>query len=272
MFRSPVRSSATVAVLAVSLVLAGTTDIFAQRGGGGGAGARTSGSGGGRGGAVPAGSVRTGGPVGPSGRTGVAVPRGVVGRPNGQAVVVGGSRYGYGYCCGYYGYPYGYYNPWYGWGAGIGWGWGAGWGFSVGFSWGYPYPAYYGGYRYAYGYPYPYSPYYYGRYAPAPPPPPAAGYLDATTDERRTPIPDQIQQPSASFGMISMRVQPVDAEVVVDGETWTSPENSRLVIQLAPGRHRVSVRKAGFDTYSEEILIRVGATMTLNVSLLRGQK
>jgi hypothetical protein len=30
------------------------------------------------------------------------------------------------------------------------------------------------------------------------------------------------------------------------------------------------VRKTGFATYSEEVLIRAGATMTLNVSLLRG--
>jgi hypothetical protein len=83
---------------------------------------------------------------------------------------------------------------------------------------------------------------------------------------------DQIQQPAASFGMISMKVQPVDAEVLVDGETWTSPSTSRLVIQLAPGRHHVTVRKTGFDTYTEDVLIRVGATMTLNVSLLRGEK
>jgi hypothetical protein len=198
------------------------------------------------------------------------VPRpGGPGGPNGQAVVVHGG-YGYGSCCGYYGYPHGYYSPWYGWGWGAGYGWGGGWGFSVGFGWGYPYGAYYGGYPYAYGYPY--APYYYGRYAPAPAPPPGAGYVEANPEERRTPIPDQIQQPSASFGMISMRVQPVDAEVVVDGETWNSPAASRLVIQLAPGRHSVIVRKTGFDTYSEQVLIRVGATMTLNVSLLRGEK
>ena len=72
--------------------------------------------------------------------------------------------------------------------------------------------------------------------------------------------------------MLSVRVQPIDAEVLVDGEAWTTPAGSRLVIQLAPGRHRVTVRKAGFDTYTEEVLIRVGATMTLNVSLLRGDK
>ena len=268
MSRSSVRSVAISTAVVVSLVVAGTADVLAQRGGGGGG--RASGGGGGSarvGTAAPSGPGPGGGSVGRS--SGAAVPRpGGPGGPNGQAVVVrGGYGYGYGYCCGYYGYPHGYYSPWYG------WGWGAGWGFSVGFSWGYPYGAYYGGYPYAYGYPYPYpyAPAYYGRYAPAPAPAPSAGYLDATEDHRTQP-PDQIQQPAASFGMISMKVQPVDAEVLVDGETWTSPSTSRLVIQLAPGRHHVTVRKTGFDTYTEDVLIRVGATMTLNVSLLRGEK
>jgi hypothetical protein len=274
MTRSSLRSLAVPAAVVALLLVAGTADVLAQRSGGGGgrasgggaaprvSGGVPGGGGGGRvGGAVPGGPGR---PVGPGG----AVPRpGGPGRPNGQAVVVrGGYGYGYGYghgyCCGYYGYPYGYYSPWYG--------WGGGWGFSIGFSWGYPYGAYYGGYPYAYGYPYPYpySSASYGRYTTTP----GGGYVEAAPEQSRTPIPDQIQQPSASFGMISMKVQPGDAEVLIDGEAWNSPATSRLVIQLAPGRHRVIVRKTGFDTYTEEVLIRVGATMTLNVSLLRGEK
>lgn len=87
---------------------------------------------------------------------------------------------------------------------------------------------------------------------------------------QQVPPPDPAQAPEA-FGMISIRTQPVDAEILVDGEAWErSSATSRLVIQLAPGRHRVEVRKTGFATYSEEVLIRAGATMTLNVSLLRG--
>ena len=178
-------------------------------------------------------------------------------------MVSGGYGYGYGY-----GYPYRGYYP------GYGCCWGGGWGFSIGFGWGYPYGAYYGGYPYyAYGYPYPYpypyapyAPYYNGGYVAAAPAPASEPQV------RQAAPPDQVQQPSESFGMISIRVQPADAEVLVDGEAWVPPPNSRLVIQLAPGRHRVTVRKNGFDTYSEEVLIRVGATMTLNVSLLRGEK
>ena len=43
------------------------------------------------------------------------------------------------------------------------------------------------------------------------------------------------------------------------------------MIQVAEGRHKVEVRKSGFVSYSEDVLIRRGATLTLNVSLLKGE-
>ncbi len=70
------------------------------------------------------------------------------------------------------------------------------------------------------------------------------------------------------FGTLSIRVQPADAEVLVDGERWTAPaDSSRMAIELAQGRHTVEIRKGGFSTYREDVLIRPGATMNLNVSL-----
>jgi hypothetical protein len=110
--------------------------------------------------------------------------------------------------------------------------------------------------------------------APAPAPEQQTAELQQPQPRRTQPQqpPDPAQAPE-SFGMISIRTQPVDAEILVDGEAWErSSGTSRLVIQLAPGRHRVEVRKAGFTGYSEEVLIRAGATMTLNVSLLRGEE
>jgi hypothetical protein len=84
------------------------------------------------------------------------------------------------------------------------------------------------------------------------------------------PPPPPSQQMPERFGTLSIRVQPADAEVLVDGETWDSPGGqARLNVQLAPGRHHVEVRKPGFNTYAEDVLIRAGATLTLNVSLLR---
>jgi hypothetical protein len=79
--------------------------------------------------------------------------------------------------------------------------------------------------------------------------------------ERVSPAP-------ARFGTLSLRVQPADAEILVDGERWSAPSGQdRISIQLAEGRHRIEVRREGMTTYAEDILIRRGATFTLNVSL-----
>jgi len=73
------------------------------------------------------------------------------------------------------------------------------------------------------------------------------------------------------FGTLSVRVQPGDAEILVDGERWSAPsDQERITIQLAEGRHHVEIRKAGYSQYSEDVLIRRDNTLTLNVSLLRG--
>jgi hypothetical protein len=68
-----------------------------------------------------------------------------------------------------------------------------------------------------------------------------------------------------------MRVQPGDADILIDGERWAAPTGQdRIVIQLAEGRHRIEVHKDGFSGYAEDVLIRRGAPFTLNVSLLHG--
>jgi hypothetical protein len=80
--------------------------------------------------------------------------------------------------------------------------------------------------------------------------------------------PSEASTPRRAFGTLSLRVQPVDAEVVVDDQSWTVPNDSPvLAIELAEGRHRVEVRKTGFAPYREIVLIRRGMMMRLNVSL-----
>jgi hypothetical protein len=95
---------------------------------------------------------------------------------------------------------------------------------------------------------------------PDPYPPPAA---------RRVPEPPQAAVESQEYGAIAVRVQPADAEVVVDGERWESPDAGDLTLQLAEGLHRVEIRKDGFRTYSAEIRVRRGETSSLNVSLTK---
>jgi len=94
---------------------------------------------------------------------------------------------------------------------------------------------------------------------PATPPPQS---LPPAAPATRTPAPAQ------RFGMLSLRVQPSDAEVLVDGEPWRGPEGpDRLMIQVSEGTHRLEVRKDGYQTFSTDVQVRVGETATLNVSL-----
>jgi hypothetical protein len=120
----------------------------------------------------------------------------------------------------------------------------------------------------------------------APPEPPSGDRRDPDDDPRipsgppqraprgvqdlpRTPAPASTD---ARFGSVSIRVQPGDADITIDGERWTGPAGQdRLVVQLAEGRHRVDVQKDGFEKYSGEITVRRGETVTLNISLLRAR-
>jgi hypothetical protein len=87
---------------------------------------------------------------------------------------------------------------------------------------------------------------------------------------RRMPAPQPRRGEPADFGTLSLRVQPPDATISIDGERWDSPEGgSRLIVQLTPGSHRVEVQKSGLRTYSSTVDIRPGETQSLNVSLVR---
>ena len=72
--------------------------------------------------------------------------------------------------------------------------------------------------------------------------------------------------PATRFGTLSLQIQPGDAEILIDGERWTTTRGAgRVNIQLSPGRHQLEIRRDGFERYSEEIGIRENATFTLNV-------
>jgi len=71
-----------------------------------------------------------------------------------------------------------------------------------------------------------------------------------------------------NFGQVAIRVQPADAEVLIDDEVWRGPQGAeRLVVYLKPGPHRIEIRKEGFDPFVTSVEIKKGQTAVLNVSL-----
>lgn len=111
---------------------------------------------------------------------------------------------------------------------------------------------------------------------PGPEPAPPFGAESAPPPEQAPepmPRPGAAQvQVAAGYGMLSLQVQPPDAEILIDGQPWHGPENQeRLAVQVAAGMHRVEVRKEGYDTFSTEVVVRDGETTPLNVSILRRQ-
>ena len=83
----------------------------------------------------------------------------------------------------------------------------------------------------------------------------------------RTERPVPPDEPRGPSGTLSIRVQPDDAEVVIDGEPWARSGGERLVVALAPGVHRLEVRRSGHETYVGLVRIRQGVATTLNVAL-----
>ena len=85
----------------------------------------------------------------------------------------------------------------------------------------------------------------------------------------RTPPPAGGQRDD--FGTLAIRVQPGDAEILIDGERWdgSADGGSRLSVELGEGPHRIEIRREGYRSYTANVRIRRGQTETLNVSLTK---
>jgi hypothetical protein len=84
------------------------------------------------------------------------------------------------------------------------------------------------------------------------------------------PAPEPQPAPQAPLrnGTLAIRVQPADADVFIDGEKWTGPAtHDRLLIQLGEGKHKLELKKAGYDTFSADVMVRPAETTTVNVTL-----
>jgi PEGA domain len=102
-----------------------------------------------------------------------------------------------------------------------------------------------------------------------PPGPPAQGPPVRRMPPQPMPPPGTARSVEASaYGSIAIRVQPADADVLIDGEKWNGSDRSdRLVVELPEGRHTVEIQKSGFRSYVTDVQVRSGDTTSLNVSL-----
>jgi hypothetical protein len=106
---------------------------------------------------------------------------------------------------------------------------------------------------------------------PAPPDPaapsePGQRRLGPERPEADPAAPDPVAQ-----GRLLLRVQPADAEVYIDEEPWNAPsDRERIAIALPAGRHTVEIRKSGFVTWREDVLILRNGTLRVSVTLKPG--
>ena len=99
---------------------------------------------------------------------------------------------------------------------------------------------------------------------PGAPPPPGRGPVG----RREPPPPPNPRGTNSSYGTLTIRVQPANATVLIDGERWDGPQGQdRLIVEVADGPHRVEIQRDGFEPYSATVNVRRGETTPINVSL-----
>lgn len=108
--------------------------------------------------------------------------------------------------------------------------------------------------------PYPYY-YPYGAYAPPPypwgSPPPAYA----------PPPPDAYNAPVIPAGRLALLVDPVSAEVFVDGHRLTQHPDLSYEVGLLVGSHTVSVKKPGYEPFEQAVEITANQRVMLTVRL-----
>jgi hypothetical protein len=105
-----------------------------------------------------------------------------------------------------------------------------------------------------------------------PPHDPLPGRRPMQPRGRRPPDvpPPAGSEQSPRGGSLVIRIQPADADVLIDGEHWRGPSgDERLVVSLTEGRHRLEVRKEGYQPFTSEVEVRRNDSVPINVALVR---
>jgi hypothetical protein len=96
---------------------------------------------------------------------------------------------------------------------------------------------------------------------------------------RRTPGPPDQEPPQrpgrsqaepSRFGTLSIRIQPGDAALIIDGERWAGAGgDDRLIVQVTPGRHKIEAEKDGYTRFVTEIEANRDQTTPVNISMTK---
>ncbi len=96
---------------------------------------------------------------------------------------------------------------------------------------------------------------------PASPPPPSTAPPPPTASVPRS-------NSLVRFGILTLRVQPAEAQVRIDGEVWGHLGGmEELSIHLPAGTHWIELLRDGQPAFSTEVEIRLGLTTPLNIKL-----
>jgi hypothetical protein len=106
--------------------------------------------------------------------------------------------------------------------------------------------------------------------APVPAPPEGTYTAPRTAPPIASPVPAPATAPAA-VGFLELRVQPLTATVMVDGERWMSSDNGWYELQLPAGAHRVDVTAPGHRPFTATVDVEADAATPLNISLTREQ-
>ena len=106
--------------------------------------------------------------------------------------------------------------------------------------------------------------------APVPAPPPGTYAPPRTPATDQPPAPSPLFPPrveAVGYGSLILAVQPIDADVIIDGQRWISSAQGRFVVQVSAGAHRLEIIKAGYRSFTAEIQVREAEENPVNVSL-----
>lgn len=106
---------------------------------------------------------------------------------------------------------------------------------------------------------------------PSEPPPQAPAPRRRSSPPPRGPESSSVDVQEGRSGTVSIRVQPGDAEILIDGERWAhgSADDDRLIVQLADGTHRIEAQKDGYRPMMMDVRVHRGETVPVNISLSR---